>query len=75
MESGMNDNDREKLAELIAIKVSEKYFLIMKEYIANEIRLHKAECTVGKSTKVMGFICAVFGGIFAAFLNWLLRKL
>jgi len=59
---------------IIAQKVAEKYFGIMKEYVRTEIRLHKAECSVGKFSKIMGVVCAVIGGGCVAVINWVLRK-
>jgi len=61
--------------KIIAQEVAEHYFKIMKEYVQIEVRLHKAECTVGKFTKVMGVVCAVIGGACVAVFNWFLKKL
>ena len=74
MSDNMNDKDIETLSELIATKVCEKYVLIMKDHVATRIQLHKAECSAGKFSKVMGVVCAVVGSACVAVINWLLRK-
>ena len=60
--------------EVIANKVAERYFGITKEYVQTVVRLHKAECTVGKATKLLSFISGVIGGACVAFIGWFLRK-
>jgi len=70
----MTENDREKLAELISIKVAEKYFKITKEYIQKEIELHTLQCSNRKFSKVLAVVCAVIGGVCVGFFNWLLNK-
>jgi hypothetical protein len=74
----MNDTEQEKLAELIAIKVAEKYVIIMEKHVKTQIELHAAQCKAGKYSKVfcavLGFLGAVVGGCFVALFGWLLKK-
>ena len=70
----MTEREIERLAELVSIKVSERYLLISKELVKNEIVLHVAQCKAGKFSKLMGVVCAVIGGSAVAIVNWILRK-
>ena len=70
----MNDHEQEKLAELIAIKVSEKYLIITEKHVSTQIKLHKAECTVGKCSKVISVISAIFCGVCVALFSWFIKK-
>lgn len=57
------DDEREKLAELIAIKVAEKYLVIVKEHVGREIALHKYQCAAGKWSWFNSLLSAVLGGV------------
>jgi len=70
----MNDHEQEKLAELIAIKVCEKYVLIMKDYVKKEVELHTLQCSVGKFTKALSVISAVICGCCVALFAWFIKK-
>ena len=70
----MNAHDQDALAELIAIKVCERYVVIMEKYVQQEVKLHKAECSAAKFSKITGVVCAVIGGGCVAVINWMLRK-
>ena len=70
----MTEREIERLAELVSIKVSERYLLISKELVKSEIRLHVVSCAAGKFSKIMGIACAVIGGSAVALVNWILRK-
>ena len=70
----MNDHEKDAFAELIAIKVAEKYLLIMEKHVSTQIKLHKAECSVGKFTKVISVISAIFCGVCVALFSWFLKK-
>lgn len=70
----MTEREIERLAELVAIKVSERYLLINKAGMKAEIALHRAECKAGKFTKLMGVAYAIVGGVVVAVINWLLAR-
>lgn len=70
----MTEREIERLAELVAIKVSERYLMISKEQMKNAIRTHHAECAAGKFSKLMGLVFAVIGGTAVAVVNWILKK-
>lgn len=68
-------DDQEKLAELIAIKVAEKYVVIMKEYVSKEIQIHAFKCAAGKWGWFKSFISAVCGGVIVGLLLWITTRL
>jgi len=70
----MTEREIERLAELVAIKVSERYLLISKELVEDKIELHVAECSARKFSKLMGVVYAVIGGSLVAAFNWILRR-
>lgn len=70
----MTEREIERLAELVAIKVSERYLIISKELVKNEIKLHVVSCAANKFSKIMGIVFAVIGGSCVAVVNWLLKK-
>lgn len=70
----MTEREIERLAELVSIKVSERYLLISKELVRSEINLHVVSCAAGKFTKIMGVVCAVIGGSAVALVNWIIKK-
>jgi len=71
----MTEREIERLAELISIRVNEKYLAITRTLIDEKIQTHKLECEAGKFSKVMGIVFAVIGGTVVAMVNWALRKI
>jgi hypothetical protein len=60
--------------KVIAQEVAERYFGIMKEYVAKEVQLHTANCTAGKLHKMTNFISGIIGGGIVAAFNWFLKS-
>lgn len=69
----MTEGEIEKLAELIAIKTSERYLKITKEHVDTQIKLHESECSAKKYSKGENFVSAAIGGIIVAIVSWWLR--
>ena len=69
-----NENEQEALAELIAIKVAEKYVLIMKEYVGKEITIHQFQCAAGKWGWCKSLLSAVTGGVAVGVIMWFITK-
>jgi hypothetical protein len=70
----MTEKEIERLAELIAIRVNEKYLVITKDLIDDKIQTHEFKCEAGKFSKAMGIVFAVIGGSIVAGVSWVLRK-
>lgn len=70
----MTEKEIERLAELVAIKVSERYLVISKDVVKHAIQSHKFECRAGVFSRTMGVVCAVIGGCVVALFNWIIRK-
>lgn len=71
----MTDTEIERLAELVAIKVNERYLVIAKDHIGTQINLHAANCVVAKTKTARGLIFGAIGGIIVAIFSWILSKL
>lgn len=70
----MTKDEQEKLAELIAIKVAEKYVVIMKEYVGTQIKMHAYQCAAGKFAWLKSFVSAITGGLIVGIVLWIIDK-
>ncbi|MCK9519882.1 MAG: hypothetical protein M0R06_03295 [Sphaerochaeta sp.] len=59
----MTEQQMNQLAELISIKTSERYMVIVKEHVATQIELHAANCAAKKYTWVKNLVSAIIGGV------------
>jgi len=69
----MTEKDIERLAELIAIKVNERYLEIVKKMIAASIKLHVAECAAGKYLWIRSLVSSVVGGVVVGVILYFLK--
>lgn len=70
----MENKDIERLAELISIKTADKYLEITKDFVANAIRLHAAQCEAKKFVSIKNFISGILGGIVVGIIIWLIKS-
>ena len=69
-----SESEREKLAELIAIKVAEKYLVIVKEHVETTIKLHAFQCAAGKWGWFKSTLSAIMGGVMVGAILWFIKK-
>lgn len=72
--NSMTKDEQEKFAELIAIKVSEKYLVVMKEHVSTQIKLHAFQCAAGKFAWVKSLVSAITGGTIVGLIMWAVDK-
>lgn len=70
----MENKEIERLAELISIKTSEKYLVITKEFIDNQISLHSAQCEAKKFASIKNFVSGILGGAVVGVIIWLVKS-
>lgn len=70
----ISDEERDKLAELIAIKVSERYFDLTKEYVGTQIKMHAYQCAAGKWGWFKSMASAVTGGVIVGLVLWIVKR-
>ena len=69
----LTKDEMEQVVELIAIRVAERYFGIMKEYINGQINLHTAQCAAAKYGWVKSIASAVLGGVIVGVIMWTIK--
>lgn len=72
--TNMTNKEIEDLAELIAIKVSDRYFEFTKEYVATQVKLHTFQCAAGKFAWLKSLASAITGGIIVGIVMWFVNK-
>lgn len=69
----MTLKEREDLAELISIKVAERYLTIVKEHVQTQITMHAYQCAAGKWGWFKSFVSAITGGVVVGLILWVVK--